>query len=983
MKYLSAIYFIIILSCGSFLQAQYGWVKNYESSSVDQYSYDIVTTQDGGYYMGGYALHTIPSPTPPNTAIYPLLIRLDSDGDVVWRREYPSLIGNTIYAVEELPNGGALLVYSLTPTTVGVIGTTPTGAIDWTQSYTGNPPIFPIVTYLSCDLKRVSDGNFILHSAQGSIFKITPSGTVLWTTEAIDLSNFPHLSPHGNNIVEINPDSFVLIGGQEGGLSAALDMQAILIDGTGVLRRETLAPAGITGISAIKTNDQALLFCGNGANTTNDSLLLVKRGLDFLPIWSKKHQIDTFPIDVWDIIESPNGELLCLASEDCGGALCRVFLYVFDASGNYLRKIDLSNDLETTNKVHINYIQYLLSIDSGTFRAKLELSKDGQVVVGMNVYNFIMNNMAFAHIKLDSSGHTYPTLSGRVFEDANTDCIFNTGDSPFSQAIVKATHVSNGRTYYTISDTAGNYTMSVDTGSFTVEAFPINYFYWQSCAAAPITFAGQTSSTLDIGIQQIATCPFLQVDLSAPFLRATNGGSAYTVQVCNYGTASSPNTLVEVDFDSLLMVGNASANIINQVGNIYTFDVGNLAVGVCTTFTVQVVVNNTVLFPSTLCTEAKVYPDSICLPNYWSGPVVEVDGSCVNDTVVFEITNIGGNMSGALNYYVFEDHVMMRQGTFQLNNGGLQTIRQAALAGKTYRLSAQQPVGIPPLYSGSLATKVVTGCVLDTTGLPTIGIVNQFSNGFTQPFRDIDCQPAITAYDPNDKSAQPVGYQGQHYIDSTTILDYKIRFQNTGNDTAFYVMIKDTLSPHLDPSSIQMGASSHPYTWSLLNNGVLKVTFPDIQLVDSTTNEPLSHGFFTYSIHQQANNPVGTVINNRAAIYFDYNPPIITNTTFHTIGEDFIVTHLTTDQLYQEQVQVKVYPNPFRESTTLEVEGRNYQTLTLQVYDVAGRLQQSFQVQDASQLILHRGKLVQGMYIYTLQGDGELISSGKLVVQGQ
>jgi hypothetical protein len=66
-------------------------------------------------------------------------------------------------------------------------------------------------------------------------------------------------------------------------------------------------------------------------------------------------------------------------------------------------------------------------------------------------------------------------------------------------------------------------------------------------------------------------------------------------------------------------------------------------------------------------------------------------------------------------------------------------------------------------------------------------------------FKDIHCSAIIMAIDPNDKIATPAG--AGHDIPKDTTLDYMIRFQNTGNDTAFHVIIRDTLSSLLDPTS--------------------------------------------------------------------------------------------------------------------------------------------------------------------------------------
>jgi hypothetical protein len=59
----------------------------------------------------------------------------------------------------------------------------------------------------------------------------------------------------------------------------------------------------------------------------------------------------------------------------------------------------------------------------------------------------------------------------------------------------------------------------------------------------------------------------------------------------------------------------------------------------------------------------------------------------------------------------------------------------------------------------------------------------------------------------------------------------------------------------------------------------MEFKFENILLVDSNTNEPLSHGFVRYRIQPKTNlKSAGDSITNFAAIYFDFNEPVITNT---------------------------------------------------------------------------------------------------------
>jgi hypothetical protein len=195
----------------------------------------------------------------------------------------------------------------------------------------------------------------------------------------------------------------------------------------------------------------------------------------------------------------------------------------------------------------------------------------------------------------------------------------------------------------------------------------------------------------------------MTVDIGAPFIRATGGGSAYAVSYCNNGTVDAINASIEVEIDPHLNVLSSTLPIVSQVGNLYTFDIGDVGMNDCGSFRIQVIVDSAfaTVFGQTYCTEAHIYPDSICIPNYWNGPIIDVDAECLLDTVEFLLENIGAPMAQPLQYYVYEDNVMFRTGnTNVLGTGGTETILEPALPGKTYRIDVSQATGFPPLLQG-------------------------------------------------------------------------------------------------------------------------------------------------------------------------------------------------------------------------------------------------------------------------------------------
>jgi uncharacterized repeat protein (TIGR01451 family) len=143
------------------------------------------------------------------------------------------------------------------------------------------------------------------------------------------------------------------------------------------------------------------------------------------------------------------------------------------------------------------------------------------------------------------------------------------------------------------------------------------------------------------------------------------------------------------------------------------------------------------------------------------------------------------------------------------------------------------------------------------------------------------------AIDPNDKRSWP--RRPEESMSNYTQLDepitYMIRFQNTGNDTAFTVRLEDELSTDLDWSTFRPVSSSHDHRVTLREGGNLEVLYENILLPDSTTNEPESHGFFTFEIRAREGLADFTAIENTAGIYFDFNQPVITNTVKNTVVE--------------------------------------------------------------------------------------------------
>ena len=155
----------------------------------------------------------------------------------------------------------------------------------------------------------------------------------------------------------------------------------------------------------------------------------------------------------------------------------------------------------------------------------------------------------------------------------------------------------------------------------------------------------------------------------------------------------------------------------------------------------------------------------------------------------------------------------------------------------------------------------------------TANEIDTTNNNLTQ------CFNIVNSFDPNDKSVFPTFLKPG--VDNW--LTYNINFQNTGNADAIDIFITDTLDANLDWSSFELLSYSHFPLIQLYNNGIIKFNYPKIYLPDSTNNEPESHGYVQFKIKALDSLAIGSVVNNTANIYFDFNAPVITNTVSNTV----------------------------------------------------------------------------------------------------
>lgn len=577
----------------------------------------------------------------------------------------------------------------------------------------------------------------------------------------------------------------------------------------------------------------------------------------------------------------------------------------------------------------------------------------------------------------ESSSGLCSDIVGRVLKDTTTNCLADPGEPGLAGWIVRA--IGSTGVFYAVTDSVGEYRLFVKSAdTYAIEAIAPSAL-WVNCGSNPLVAApnaAETYTAADQLFQALLGCPYLVVDITSGNLRRCFDNNFFGVSYCNQGTETATDAYIIVTLDPLLSIVSSSIPRTDLGNGQIRFDVGDIGVGQCGSFNFRCLLDCSAAAGQTHCTEAHIYPDTLCIvPDVlWSGASLRIQSVCEADSVRFRIENVGfGNMPNALEYIVIEDQVMLMSAPVQLNVGEVATVSVPA-NGSTWRLEVEQE----PFHPGQSAPAIsVEGCT--TSPVFSTGFVAQFPTDDADHFIDIDCRANTAAYDPNDKQGFPLGYGAQRYVKPGTPLEYLIRFQNTGNDTAFTVRLVDTLSAWLDPASFRPGASSHPYTWDLSGAGVLTFLYENILLPDSFVNEPASHGFVKFTIEHRADAPLETVIENTAHIYFDFNEAIITNTTQHRLGEQFVVVGLWQPKL--ERYAVRVSPNPLVDRAMLEVIGvKGNAPLRLQVFDLNGGLM--LEERSANGIFqLNRGLLPAGVYAFNIEQAGKLVGAGKLVVK--
>ncbi len=548
---------------------------------------------------------------------------------------------------------------------------------------------------------------------------------------------------------------------------------------------------------------------------------------------------------------------------------------------------------------------------------------NGKIAIGGFFTNYNLNPRSrIAIVQGDqlyvTDTNTVNIIRGKIFVNVDNNCEQSSAEQIQQYKIVKA----EPGPYWGNTFSTGKYEIKVDTGTYQIQQVKSSLeqlletqFCPPNSAPYNVQFSqlGDTISNLDFS-NTVQSCPILKIEVSSNRRRRCFRNHTY-VTVSNSGTSPSYNVKAYLKLPHLVNLISASESFsFLTPDSVYVFSIDSV---IPNQIKIIHIIDSVSCVPGVMgieqCTKVWATPKNTCVLSNsgWDGVDLVTTGQCSNFVPYFKIKNNGASMTSSRNYLVFADSLLVETNSFTLNAGdSLMLAIAGANPNAVVRIEVPQSNNHP--FSSFASATAPCSLIPRPTGF--------FAESDEDPIVSTHCLPILDSYDPNDKLVYPRGSTANGNVSPGKYFHYTIRFQNTGNDTAYKVVVIDSLDAGLDPSSFELISSSHPYTFSISGKGnpVLKWKFNNIMLPDSHVNAAASNGFVSFRIRPFATAALGTRIENNADIYFDFNDPIRTNTTVNTLFIPTVTPNVIdsvqvvteTKKQMASNALIQIYPNP-------------------------------------------------------------------------
>lgn len=564
-------------------------------------------------------------------------------------------------------------------------------------------------------------------------------------------------------------------------------------------------------------------------------------------------------------------------------------------------------------------------------------------------------------------GPAWAVLSGQSFFDADENCLFDAGELPLEGQIIRIS--GNGMDWITRTHTGGRYRIALPEGAYEVNAVA-GQEIWTACPAEPVTLEAGAAATQNAGLIAAISCPWLRVELSTAALEPCQPAD-YHIEYQNNGTSQAQSAQIELTLDPWMTFETAGIPWDSPDGIHYYFDLGDLDPGASGRFSVRVFLSCDALPGQAHRLEARIQPDYLaCLPPNpaWDGSSLRLEGRCEQDSLRFELINDGAGMQESMQFIVIEDDMIMRQEPFQLGSGGTLPLAWEG-TGATYRVEFSQSTGHPGLGRPSLALEA---CGTDGNGNFSTGFTTVFAEDEADDFVSVSVLESLDDINPFYKDGYPKGYRQKRQIEAGELLDYQIRFQNTGTDTLPRIAVIDSLSGNLDWTTFVPGPCSSPCIVKLVpGTGA-------VFLMDQADLAPGEGGFIHFRIRTREDLPDGTIIRNPAEIYLDLQPAATVITSYHTIGSGFVESIPLQTTSAPSPSPWRLFPNPAGAYSLLLGPQSEGGAFALEIRDPMGRLLRTERFR-GPHFKIERKDLPAGLYTVSVTPEKGLSASLRLI----
>ncbi|MBU0486390.1 MAG: hypothetical protein KKD31_00390, partial [Bacteroidetes bacterium] len=469
------LFLCLIIACAGQANSQQLFIKQFEKTygSVEAESFgELKQTADGGFIIIGRT-----NANPANgTDVY--VIKTDATGNEMWSKTYGGAGSETGENVVQTADGGFAFVGFTNSFGHGsndgyLIRTDANGDTLWTRTFGCAS------SDLLLSIKQTRDGGFILSgitSCFGAVanaaylVKTDANGNLQWQ-KAIDIQTWECAYDAIQTF-----DGGYMVTGYSIGVGSIFLLKTDSVGETEWMNYSYTDNYWCLAHAVIQTPDSGYVVVGNinGYGNGAFDIIMLKTNSTGSLLWKKTYGgiMDDFGSSVMQL--NDGGFLIGGETQNWGAGNSDLLFIRTDENGNEIRKGTAGGPAEDGGGGRWYYV------------TALQLADQGYVLAGMTK-SFGAGLSDIYVTKLFEFSDLTPTIAGRVYNDVDSNCIYNdTIDYIISNRMIQLTEGP----YYAYTGNDGNYYLRVPDGNYQLEQTPVanDIFKGLECPSVPLSY---------------------------------------------------------------------------------------------------------------------------------------------------------------------------------------------------------------------------------------------------------------------------------------------------------------------------------------------------------------------------------------------------------------------------------------------------------------------------------------------------------------